>query len=128
MDGGGAVIEALWAHIEARNWSALRGLLAEDLVVDWPVTGERLVGPDNFVAVNAEYPEGWSIDVLSIVAAGSRVASEVSVPHRELGMFAVASFWTIDKGCVSRGVEYWTAPGSETRPNWREPYTELPKP
>ena len=26
--------------------------------------GERIVGRDNVVAVNREYPEGWAIDVL----------------------------------------------------------------
>ncbi|WP_346656446.1 hypothetical protein [Streptomyces sp. H23] len=39
-------------------------MLADDLVVEWPVSAERIEGRADFVSVNAEYPEGWSIEVL----------------------------------------------------------------
>ncbi|MFF3126620.1 nuclear transport factor 2 family protein [Streptomyces sp. NPDC057908] len=66
------VIEALWDRIQARDWAAVAGLVAEDAVIEWPVSGERIVGNKNFVAVNSSYPEGWSIRVLRIVADGKR--------------------------------------------------------
>ncbi|WP_406344941.1 nuclear transport factor 2 family protein [Streptomyces sp. NBC_01578] len=87
-------IEALWDRIQARDWSGVADLVAEDVVVEWPVRAERIVGNKNFVAVNSEYPGGWSIRVLRIVADGSEVVSEVEVPHDEFGVFRVASFWT----------------------------------
>jgi len=118
------VIEALWNRIQARDWAGVGELIAEDAVVDWPVTAERIVGRDNFVAVQREYPEGWTIDVVRIVAQGDQVVSEVNVPHADLGMFSAASFWTVRDGQVVQAREYWVTPGSETPPEWRAPFTE----
>ncbi|MFE4801134.1 nuclear transport factor 2 family protein [Streptomyces sp. NPDC056708] len=118
------VIEALWDRIQARDWAAVAGLVAEDAVIEWPVSGERIVGNKNFVAVNSSYPEGWSIRVLRIVADGSEAVSEVEVPHDELGVFRAASFWTVQQGRIVRGREYWTSLGADPRPQWRAALVE----
>ncbi|MHB1593590.1 MAG: nuclear transport factor 2 family protein [Streptosporangiaceae bacterium] len=119
-----AVITALWNRIQARDWPGVGDLVAEDAVIDWPVTAERVAGRANFVAVTSQYPEGWSIRVLRIVAAGDQVVSEVEVPHAELGLFRAASFWTVRDGRIVAGTEYWTSPGSDPRPAWRADLTE----
>ncbi|QKW00816.1 nuclear transport factor 2 family protein [Streptomyces sp. NA02536] len=59
--------------MQARDGEGLGALLADDLVVEWPVGGERIAGRANFVGVNAEFPEGWSVRVLRIVADGETV-------------------------------------------------------
>ncbi|MEZ0067221.1 ketosteroid isomerase-like protein [Streptacidiphilus sp. MAP12-20] len=118
MESSG-VVEALWDRIQARDWSGVADLVAEDAVVEWPVSAERIVGSRNFVAVNREYPEGWSIRVLRVVADGDEVASEVEVLHGHLGVFRAASFWTVRQGRIERGREYWTSPGADPRPEWR---------
>ncbi|MFD5142934.1 nuclear transport factor 2 family protein [Streptomyces sp. NPDC058401] len=118
------VVEALWDRIQARDRDGVALLVAEDAVVEWPVSGERIVGAENYLAVNREYPEGWSIRVLRIVAAGDEVASEVEVPHEGLGVFRAASFWTVRDGRIVRGTEYWTSLGADPRPQWRAAFTE----
>ncbi|CAM5514852.1 Nuclear transport factor 2 family protein OS=Streptomyces tendae OX=1932 GN=GUR47_07455 PE=4 SV=1 [Streptomyces tendae] len=67
--------------MQARDWAGLASLLAHDLVVEWPVSAKRIEGRANFVSVNAEYPEGWSIEVIRVVADGETVVSEVEVRH-----------------------------------------------
>jgi ketosteroid isomerase-like protein len=119
------VIEALWDRIGARDWAGVGDLVAEDAVIEWPVSRERIVGSENFVATNSEYPAGWSIRVLRVVAEGNEVVSEVEVPHEGLGLFRAASFWTVEDGRVVRGREYWTNVGADPRPQWREGITEL---
>ena len=118
------IIRQLWARIQDRNWAGVGALISDDAIIDWPVSGERISGRSNFVAVNQEYPEGWSIRVLRIVTDGDQVVSEVEVPHADLGVFRVASFWTVTDGQVTRGTEYWTSLGSDDRPDWRAPYVE----
>lgn len=117
-------VSRLLERIEARDWPAVGELLAEDVVVEWPVTAERFVGRDNFVSVQAEYPEGWSIRVLRIFGAGEDVVSEMDVPHEDMGEFRAASFWKVRDGKIVEGREYWTSPGSETPPPWRANLTE----
>ncbi|MFI5806963.1 nuclear transport factor 2 family protein [Streptomyces sp. NPDC051561] len=118
MDSSG-VVEALWDRIQARDWAAVADLVAEDVVVEWPISAERIVGNKNFVAVNSQYPGGWSIRVLRIVSEGDEVVSEVEVPHDEFGTFRAASFWTVRQGRIVRGREYWTSVGADPRPEWR---------
>jgi ketosteroid isomerase-like protein len=115
-------VRALWDRMQARDWAGAGALLAEDVVVEWPVSAERIVGRDNFVALNAEYPEGWSINVLRVVGDGETVVSEVAVPHETLDDSVVVSFWTVRDGMITAGREYWTTPGSDPSPPWRAAY------
>ena len=119
-----AVVADLWNRIQARDWAGVGELIAPHAVIDWPVTAERITGRDHYVAVNREYPEGWAIRVLRIVASGDQVVSEVEVPHAELGTFRAASFWTVADGQVTGGTEYWITVGAEPSPAWRAGYVE----
>ncbi|MEU6877842.1 nuclear transport factor 2 family protein [Streptomyces sp. NPDC046712] len=118
------IVRGFWDRMQARDWAGLAALLADDLVVEWPVSGERIVGRENYVRVNAEYPEGWSIRVLRVVAQGEDVVSEVEVPHDTMGVHRVASFWTVRNGTITGGREYWTEVGSDPSPEWRAAYVQ----
>ncbi|MGW1884170.1 nuclear transport factor 2 family protein [Streptomyces sp. NPDC001970] len=118
------IVHRLWDRMQARDWTGVRELLADDVVVEWPVSGERIVGRDNYVNINAEYPEGWSIRVLRIVADGEDVVSEVEVPHESMGLHRVASFWTVRDGKIVAGREYWSELGSDPSPEWRAGYVQ----
>jgi ketosteroid isomerase-like protein len=118
------IVQGFWDRMQARDWEGLSELLADDLVVEWPVSGERIVGCANFVSINAEYPEGWSIRVLRVVADGDVVVSEVEVPHDTMGVHRVVSFWTVRDGKVVGGREYWTELGSDPSPEWRAAYVQ----
>ncbi|MBY8878845.1 nuclear transport factor 2 family protein [Actinacidiphila acidipaludis] len=113
------VVRRLWARMQARDWDGVGEVLAPDLVVEWPVSGERIVGRENYLRINAEYPEGWSIRVLRVVAEGNEVVSEVEVPHETMGVHRVASFWTVRDGRIAAGREYWSELGSDPAPEWR---------
>ncbi|WP_395759062.1 nuclear transport factor 2 family protein [Streptomyces althioticus] len=119
-----ATIHALWTHMQSRDWPALASLLADDVVVEWPVSAERIRGKDDYIRVNAEYPEGWSIKILRVLDAGDHVVSEVEVPHATLGTHRVVSLWTVRDGLVTWGREYWTELGADPSPDWRAPYVE----
>lgn len=126
MDAKG-VIEVYWTRMEARDWDGVAELLAADAVVEWPDTAERFVGREACVGVNREYPAGWSIRVLRVVADTDhpdQVVSEVEVPQEGVGVFRAASFWTVRDGLILRGTEYWTTVGGETPPAWRAAFSE----
>ncbi|MEF9903792.1 nuclear transport factor 2 family protein [Streptomyces sp. P9-A2] len=119
-----ATVRMLWGRMQDRDWEGVGELLAADVVVEWPVSGERILGRENYVRINAEYPEGWSIDVLRIVSSGDDVVSEVEVPHDTMGVHRVASFWTVHDGLITSGREYWTELGADPSPAWRAPYVQ----
>jgi ketosteroid isomerase-like protein len=92
--------------------------------VEWPVSGERIVGREDYLAINREYPEGWTIRLLRVLAEGEVVVSEVEVPHDGMGVHRAVSFWTVRDGRIVDGREYWTALGSDPSPEWRARYVQ----
>jgi ketosteroid isomerase-like protein len=118
------VVAQLWRRIQARDWDAVGELLAEDFVLEWPHDLVRIRGRTNFVDFERSYPEGWSIEVLRVVAEGSTVVSEVRVPHPTVGPYYALSFFEVEDGRLTRGREYWVEerfelPGDRAR--WLEP-------
>jgi GNAT superfamily N-acetyltransferase len=112
-----ALVRALWAHVQARDWTAMRAAFACDVQTHWPVTGERFDGAEAIVRVNAEYPEGWQIEVQEVEAlADGRVHSIVEVPHGEQRFFAHSRF-TFSGTRIAQLCEYWAV--AEAPPAWR---------
>jgi ketosteroid isomerase-like protein len=118
------VVRQLWTRTQARDWAGVGELVAEDAIIEWPVSAERIVGRANYVAVNSTYPEGWEIRVLRIIGSGDEAVSEVEVPHETMGVFRAVSLWTVKDGQIVRGTEYWTSPGSDPAQPGRAAYVE----
>jgi limonene-1,2-epoxide hydrolase len=124
------VISAFWAAMQANDWDMAAGYLAPGCVVDWPCSGERIVGRSDYAAVQARYPTGtgrWEFDVHRLVADGDMVVSEVTVTDGEQSARVVA-FSDLEGEHVVHQVEYWPIaydplPGREdlTRPTERIP-------
>ena len=98
-------------------------------VIDWPCSGEQIVGPSDFAAIQSRYPTNtgrWSFDVHRLVVEGDTPLSEVTVT-------AASSRWCAALlrerwRPIVRQVEYWPIayeplPGREdlTRPTARVP-------
>jgi hypothetical protein len=118
------VATQLWTRFQARDWSGASELVAPDAVIEWPVSGERIVGRDNYVTINRTYPEGWEIRILRVIGCGNEAVTEVEVPHQTLGVFRALSLWTLADGKIIRGTEYWTGLGSDAPRPDRAAYTE----
>jgi ketosteroid isomerase-like protein len=119
------IVAELWRRIQARDWEGVGELLAEDFVLEWPNARVRIRGRTNFVEFNRSYPEGWSIEVLRILAERDVAISEVRVPHPTVGPHYALSFFEVENGRLARGREYWVEeryvePGPE-RARWFEP-------
>ena len=119
------VVAQLWGRVQARDWAGVRELLAEDFLLEWPQDLVRLSGGARFVEFNRSYPEGWSIEVLRIVAEGNTVVSEVRVPHPSVGPYFALSFYEVDGERIASCREYWVKVAYEEpvgeRARWFEP-------
>ncbi|MER7822003.1 nuclear transport factor 2 family protein [Streptomyces sp. NPDC096097] len=119
------VVAQLWERIEARDWNGVAELIAEDAVIEWPVSGERIVGRANFIAVNSDdgYADERSVELLRILADGHLVVTEVEIPQDHV-VYRAVSLWTVRDGEVVGAREYWTSPGQDPAPRWRAGYVE----
>lgn len=115
-----AVVQALWAAIDARDWPALRALLHDDAAVRWWASAERLATPEAFVTVQAVYPEGWSIHPMGFdTLDDGRVLAFVRVEHPPHGTYLVQQTVRVRDGRVAQADELWAT--CEAPPAWRTP-------
>ena len=116
--------------MQANDWETAASYLAPECVIDWPCSGERIVGPSDFAAIQARYPTNtgrWSFELHRLVVDSDTVVSEVTVTDGEQS-HRVVTFSDIDRDHIVRQVEYWPTayeplPGREdlTRPTARLP-------
>ncbi|HUH06256.1 MAG TPA: nuclear transport factor 2 family protein [Egibacteraceae bacterium] len=107
-------VEHLWRAFDERRFDDAGDALHDDVVVEWPHSGERMVGRDAFIAVNRDHPDPWiRVEVLRIVAEGDVVVSEVVVPVEGQRSALAASFFTFEDGKIVSITEYWVDAGSQ---------------
>jgi hypothetical protein len=113
-----ATVRTLWAHVQARDWTAMRALLADGCTTNWPATRERFLDADAIVRVQAIYPEGWSIHIGEVLAAiDGRVVSTVTVTHGAQTFLARSIFGFDGDSRIAAIDEVWAT--VEPAPAWR---------
>lgn len=110
-------VHAFWAALQARDWAAARACLQANLQATWWTSGERFTSADAFIAVQARYPEGWTIRLLEISPLqDGRVVALMRVDQPPHSFFAT-SFCRTDNGLITAVDEYWAT--LEAPPAWR---------
>lgn len=105
------IVDRFWRMMQSNRWEDLRPLFHADFLLEFPQSGERMRGCDNFIAFNAEYPAAapWRFDVRRIVADEGGAVSEVGVTDGVVQALAV-SFFEMRDGLIWRMTEYWPDP------------------
>jgi limonene-1,2-epoxide hydrolase len=124
------VVSGFWAAMQANDWHRAAQYLEPDCAIDWPCSGERIVGRADFAAVQARYPTRtgrWSFAIHRLVDDGATVVSEVTASDGVQSARVIA-FSDVIGDRIARQVEYWPTaydplPGREdlTRPADRVP-------
>ena len=93
------------------DFPAVKAVLAENFVVEWPQSKERIRGGENFARMNAEYPGTgrWAFRINRLVASGDSVVTQVSVSDGSQAAEPI-SFFTVAAGRIASIVEYWPEP------------------
>lgn len=117
------IIENFWATMRTNDFYAVAQLLHDDFTLEWPQSGERIRGRDNFAALNTNFPaEGkWRFTINGIVAENDVVVSDVTVTDGKRVDRAI-TFSTVRDGKIWRQVEFWPEPFEA--PAWRAKWVE----
>ena len=117
------ILENFWATMETNDFHVASQLLHDDYALDWPQSGERILGRENFAAINTNYPaEGkWHFEINHIVAEGDVVVTDVSVTEGKITGRAI-TFSTIRDGKIWKQVEFWPDPFEA--PAWRAQWVQ----
>lgn len=102
------VVEEFWRLMKSNDFRSVGSVLADEFVLEWPQSNERIRGRDNFAAMNEEYPAHgrWEFSINRIVGSDREAVSDVSITDGVQKARAI-SFFTIRAGKISRLVEFW---------------------
>jgi ketosteroid isomerase-like protein len=120
---GGQVAEAVWKALEARDWEAARGLLRDDFVQEWPQSKERIVGRDNAIAINQNFPGGLpTMRFRRTLADGDLAVLEVELTYSDGSRYLGVSVIELRDGKVMRETDYFAQPFQA--PQWRAQWVQ----
>ena len=105
------VVREFWRLMASNDFDSVGAILAEEYVLDWPQSNERIRGKVRFARMNAEYPAHgrWEFTINRIVGGETEAVSDVSVTDG-VQKARVISFFTVAEGKIVRQVEFWPEP------------------
>jgi hypothetical protein len=107
--------------------AALGQMAAENIVQEWPQSGERIRGRENVIAVNAHYEEATgsspSLSLRRITRPGQAWIVEGTIDYGDGTPVSVVSILeTDDDGKLTRETDYFANPFDA--PEWRRQWVE----
>src|SRR5262245_61729394 len=106
------LVREFWQLMATNNFRSVGSVLADDFVLDWPQSGERIRGRDNYAAMNEQYPTTtgrWTFTINNLVGNANEAVNDVSVSDGVQQARAI-SFFTFRDGKITRMVEFWPEP------------------
>ena len=124
-DANRRVVERLVGCINERRVEVMDELFHEDAVMDWPQSGEQVIGGDARRAVYGAFPGLPTITPRRILTAGDLAVMEALLDYGEAAYQAVFIFEFRD-GLIARETAYWAEPFEA--PAWRSEWVTLGTP
>jgi ketosteroid isomerase-like protein len=105
------IVHEFWRLMGTNDFHAVGAVLADDFVLEWPQSGERIRGRERFARMNSEFPAKgrWVFTINRVVCGVVDAASDVSVSDGSRHDRAI-TFFTVKDGKITRIVEYWPEP------------------
>jgi limonene-1,2-epoxide hydrolase len=114
----GRIAEAFWEALARSDWEAAAAMLHDDYVEEWPQSGERIVGRDDALAINRNFPGGLpSMQVRRLVSDGDLAVLEVSLTYADGSVWQGVSIMELRDGAIWKQTDYFAQ--SFEAPQWR---------
>ena len=121
--GGKDTVEALIATLNAGNVDGMDAVFHEDAVMEWPQSGERIVGRDNAIAINQNFPGGLpTMRFRRTLAGGDLAVLEIELTYADGSRYLGVSVIELQDGKVVKETDYFAQPFQA--PQWRAQWVE----
>jgi hypothetical protein len=117
-----ATIERLVSSINARDPETFARQFAEDTVVEWPQSGERIVGRGNLFEIYRRMPSLPKVSPRRVTAGGDLCVLEANVDYGDGEPYLCAFLFELRDGLIAKETGYWSKPfpAAENRAAWVE--------
>ncbi len=117
-----AVIERLIKCINERKIEVMDELFHDDAVMDWPQSGEKVVGADNRRGIYQSFPSLPTITPRRMVSDGDLVVAEAILDYGGPVKFKTVFIFELKDGKIAKETAYWSEPFEA--PAWRAKWVE----
>jgi ketosteroid isomerase-like protein len=117
-----AAVDALVTAINARDLNAMDRLFTDDIVIDWPQSGERIRGNANRREIYSRFPSLPKVTPRRVTGSGDTWILEASLDYGDGEPFLAVFVFQLRDGLITREIGYWSKPFPA--PDWRAPWVE----
>jgi ketosteroid isomerase-like protein len=117
-----ATIDALVAAINGRDLKALDRVFTEDVIMEWPQSGERIRGGKNRREIYSRFPSLPTVKPRVMSGSGDLWVLEASLDYGDGDPFLCAFIFQMRDGLIAKEIAYWSKPFPA--PEWRAPWIE----
>jgi ketosteroid isomerase-like protein len=114
-------LERHWAACDAGDQDAVHEIYLDDVVVEWPQSGERIRGRANLQALRENHPSELRFSTRRILGGGDLWITEYVITYDGSPVHTV-SIMEFRDGKVSRETHYFADPFEP--PEWRARWVE----
>ena len=119
----GRIAEDLWRALAASDWERAGGLLHDDYVQEWPQSAERIVGRDNAIAINRNFPGGLPrMKFRRALSGGDLAVLEVELTYADGSRYLGVSVVEVRDGKVAKETDFFAQ--AFPAPQWRAQWVE----
>jgi ketosteroid isomerase-like protein len=115
-------IAALVAAINAGDRAALDRLFTEDVVMEWPQSGERIRGDRNRREIYSRFPALPKVTPRRVTGGGATWVLEASLDYGDGDPYLAVFVFELRRGKIAKEIAYWSKPFPA--PDWRAPWVE----
>jgi ketosteroid isomerase-like protein len=117
-----AAIQALVDAINRGDRAALDDVFTDDIVMEWPQSGERIRGSHNRREIYSRFPSLPRVTPTRIVGAGDIWVLEARLDYGDGDPYLCVFVFETRDGRIAREIAYWSKP--LVAPEWRAPFVE----
>lgn len=122
MDKNKEIIERLVECINKKDIKVMDELFHEDAVMEWPQSGERIVGGNNRRAIYSSFPKLPTITPRRILANQDLVVAEAVTDYGDGAIYNAVFIFEFRDGKIAKETAYWSTPFEA--PAWRAQWVE----
>jgi ketosteroid isomerase-like protein len=117
-----AAVDALVNAINAKDHDALEKVFTDDVILEFPQSGERIRGARNRNEVYRRFPSLPTVTPRRVTGSGDLWVLEATLDYGDGDPYQAVFIFSMRDGKIAREIGYWSKPFPA--PEWRAPWVE----
>lgn len=117
-----ATIDALVSAINGRDLAALDQVFTEDVIMEWPQSGERIRGEKNRREIYSRFPSLPKVTPRRTTGSGDIWVLEADLDYGDGDPYQCVFIFQMRNGQIAQEIAYWSKPFPA--PEWRAAWIE----